>query len=72
MRTNIDLSSVVFCGIHLSATSHEMLKIYILDMSWEITDLRLHLDLAGANELKHWPVLPVLVHYIVYWVSIIP
>ena len=39
--TNVDLSSVRFCGIHLMSISQEMLKISFLDMSVKITNLKL-------------------------------
>ena len=51
-RTNVDLSSVKSCGIHLRAISHEMLKICTLDVSLKITNLRLHPHLPGTNELR--------------------
>ena len=42
-RINVDLSSKVFCGIHLKAISQEMLKtyMYILYMSLKITNFGL-------------------------------
>ena len=39
--TNVDLSSVKSCGIHLRAISHEMIKISTLDMSLKITNWKL-------------------------------
>ena len=40
-----------FCGIHLRAIPQEMLKIFILDMSLRIVNLRWQLHLPGAYEL---------------------
>ena len=39
--TNVDLSPVRSCGIHLRAISHETFKISVLDMSSKIIHLRL-------------------------------
>ena len=50
--TNVDLSLVKSCGIHLRAVSHEMLKISTLDVSLKIINLRLHPHLQVANELN--------------------
>ena len=44
--------STEVCGIHLRATSHELLKISIYDMILEITNEILQLHLPGANELN--------------------
>ena len=49
--TSVDLSSLRSCGNHLQAISQEMLKIYILDTGFKITNLRLQMHLSGANEL---------------------
>ena len=49
--TNADLSSVKYCGIHLMAISHEMLKTSTLEVSFKITNLRLYPHLPGTNEL---------------------
>ena len=47
--TNIDFSSVKFCGIHLRLISQEVLKNLIQTMSSEITILKLLIYLPGAN-----------------------
>ena len=49
--TNVDLSSVKSCGIHLRAISHEILKIFTLNVSLKVTNLRLHPHLPGTNVL---------------------
>ena len=51
MGTNVDFSLVGSCGIHLKAISQEMIKISILEMSLQITNLRSQLYLPGVNEL---------------------
>ena len=38
---------------HMWKGTHEVLKIYTLDVSLKITKLRLHPHLPGANELRH-------------------
>ena len=38
--TDVDLSSVMSCSIHMTAISQEMLRISILDTNWRITNLR--------------------------------
>ena len=50
-RTNVDLSSMRFYGIHLRAASWEMLQIAILDISLKIMNFILQPHLPGANEL---------------------
>ena len=40
-----------FCGIHLKVISEETLNISILDMSLQITNLWLQLQLPEDNEL---------------------
>ena len=37
-------------GIRMSAISQEMLKMYVIDMSFKITDLRLQMHFPGANK----------------------
>ena len=44
-----------FCGIHLRAISEEILKISILNMSLNITNLKLQPHLPGTNELNTGP-----------------
>ena len=39
------------CGINLRAVLQELLKISILDVSWNITNSRLQLYLPGVKEL---------------------
>ena len=51
--TNVDLLSVVFCGIHLRAIFWEVLKISICKMSLKITILKLLLYLPKTNEFMH-------------------
>ena len=51
-RTNVDLSSKVFYGIHLWAISQEVLMNLIRNMCTEITTWNLLPYLPGANELK--------------------
>ena len=46
-------SSARSCGIHLRATSQEMLKISSLDMILKIIYSKSHLDLTRANELYY-------------------
>ena len=46
-RTNVDLSSVRFCGIHRKTLSWEDLKIPISKTTLKITILELHSDLSG-------------------------
>ena len=53
----VDLSSKVFCGIHLRAISQEILKISIHKMSLTITLLELQPHFLGANELRILPCL---------------
>ena len=48
--TNVDLSSVRSCGIHLRLITDEMLKISLLDVSLKIIDLKLQPHLPGASE----------------------
>ena len=45
------ISEVLGCHIHLRANSQGMLKIYILDITLKIPDLRLQPHRSGANEL---------------------
>ena len=57
--TNIDLTSVRSCGIHIGAMSEEMLKISIRDRSLKLLTLKminswLQLQLSGTNELRHF------------------
>ena len=52
--TNVDLSSMRSCGIHLRAISQERLKISMLDISLKIINLILQPHLPGNNELTHW------------------
>ena len=47
----VDLSSKVFCGIHLRAISQEALMNLICNICSEITILKL-VHLPGANELN--------------------
>ena len=42
----------MYCGIHLKANSHKMLKLSIIDMSLKIRNYGLQLHLPGANELR--------------------
>ena len=51
--TNVDWSSVRSCGNHLWVISQEMHKIFILDMSLKITDLRLQSHSSGTKELPN-------------------
>ena len=48
----VDLSSVEFCGIHLTTILLLALKVSIHEMSSKITFLKLQPHLPGANELK--------------------
>ena len=48
--TNVDLSSKVFCGIRLRASSQEVLINLIRNMCTEITTWNLLPYLPGANE----------------------
>ena len=50
--TNVDLSSVEICGIHLTTILLVALKVSIHEMSWKIIFLKLQPHLTGANELK--------------------
>ena len=50
--TNVDLSSVRSCIIHLRTLSKEALKVPISKASLKIEFLKLHPNLPGANELK--------------------
>ena len=49
--TNVDLSSKVFCGIHLRGISQEVLMNLIHNMWSEITPLELVPHLPAVNEL---------------------
>ena len=49
--TNVDLSSNMFCGIHLRAISQETLKISIIDMSLKIATLRLQANLPAIESI---------------------
>ena len=50
--TNVDLTSVRSCGIHLRTTLQQMLMMSILSMCLKITNLRVQLHLPGTNELR--------------------
>ena len=50
--TNVDLSSVRSCGIHLGAISEERLEISILDLTLKNTNLKLQPHHPRANELR--------------------
>ena len=49
--TNVDLSSVRSCCIHLRVISQEMLEISLLDMGLKNTHLILEPQPPGANDL---------------------
>ena len=49
--TNADLSSKVFCGIHLMVISKEMRINFIRNMYWGVTLLKLLPHLPGSNKL---------------------
>ena len=49
--TDVDLSSVGFCGMQLWTISQEVLKNLIRNMNWKITILKLLPHLSGTNEL---------------------
>ena len=49
--TNVDLSSLRSCGIHLTIVSQWMPQPSITEISFEIDYLKFYLDLPGANEL---------------------
>ena len=49
--TNVDLSSVRSCGIHLGAISQEITQPPITEFSLKITDVKSHSNFPGANEL---------------------
>ena len=51
--TNIDLSSKVFCGIHLRTISQDVPMNLIRYMSSKITVIKLLVHLPGANELRY-------------------
>ena len=67
--TSVDLSSKMFCGIHLRAISQEVLMNLISNMCSEITLLNLPPHLPGTNELNRdkvcectcigWPTMPI-------------
>ena len=50
--TNVDLSSMEFCGIHLTTILQAAHEISVHGMSLKIKILKLWPHLAGANELK--------------------
>ena len=54
--TNVDFSSVRFCGIHLRAISHWVTKPLCCILSLKIILLKL-LHLPGDNELTQWGIL---------------
>ena len=49
---NVDLSSNMFCGIHLRAILQEVLMKIICKMCYEIKLLKLLTHLPGVNELR--------------------
>ena len=51
--TNVDLSSVRSCGIHVRAISQEIPQPSITKISLKITSLEFISNLLGANELKY-------------------
>ena len=53
--TDVDLSSVRSSDIHLRAVSQEIPQPLIVKTSLEITYLKFHSNLPGANELKDAP-----------------
>ena len=57
--TNLDQSSLGFCGIQLRTISQEMVKVHIIDTGLKMTNVRSQPDLLGADELTHLP-------YVVY------
>ena len=51
--TNVDLSSVRSCGIHVRTISQEIPQPSITKISLKITSLEFISNLLGANELKY-------------------
>ena len=50
--TNVDLSSIMSAGIHLSAISHKIPQSLISEINWNIISLKFHSNFPGANELN--------------------
>ena len=50
--TNVDLTSIEFCGIHMTTLSQKGIKISIHEIHLKITLLKLLPNLAGANDLN--------------------
>ena len=50
--TNVDLSSVRSNDIHLTAISQEITQQSIIEISLQITHLKFHSNVPGANELR--------------------
>ena len=49
-RTNVDLSSVRFCGVHVRTISQEIPQPSITKISLKSTYLKFHSNFSGANE----------------------